>query len=314
MGGMLGSILMFIVCLFAAISVVPGNELDPGQVTELTYMTILAVGVIMIGLSGYIWYSEQEKKHYLSVYNAPPGIIPLDKRTVRIERRVAPGPEPVKSWDGENKFVAGLYPPRSEFNLKGNWNFPIVSRQQRFEISEKGQMRIMKNVRLFLPFGLFLLVSSAIAYFFLRNPLASCFAYFGSAIGFAFFLFGLIFLFAARKAHNVVEQDKPAASSISIKSMPYQECFNIVEEILKSLDEPFTKELKEINDVGNIHHQCTFTYTNGNFVRIIYMDLGTLIMRTLSVNYKPEFYLQARKLQTALDTALSKKDIIETIS
>jgi hypothetical protein len=312
MGGLLGSILMFIVCLFAVISVTSGTVLDLGQVTTLTYMTILAVAVLMIGIASYFILSEQEKKHYSSIYTAPSGIIPIEKRPVKIEKRMAQGPEPESSWDGEaSKYVKGLYPPRSEFDLKGNWDYPIVSRQQRFEVSQKAQKRMMKDVLLFLPVGTFMLVSSLVVFFFVKSRWTNCSAPVG-AIGFALLIVGLIPLAAAIISRRAIEQNKFAASSISVKTMPYLDCFNAVEEILKTLDEPFKKVLKDINDAGNIHHQCTFNYSNGNFVRILFIDVEVMQQRTLSINYNPELYLHALKLQKALDTELSKKDIIYT--
>jgi hypothetical protein len=310
MGFLFGGTLFLITFPFQLLSVLKGTNIE--AILTLGSIVLLSLLSIAIGVIGLMMKRRREVRHVEHLSRMPPGLIPEKQRAGHGD------PEVKKKWkDATEKarvaqpFHGGIDPGPSELGLKGKWNFPIMSREERKARSEQVYENLKRKGKPIIAIGIMMLVAGVLCLWVFPVIIILLLCFVG---GITLLLLESVFLiYVPRRSREIIERDDPAETRVAFKEITQKEVLEAIEGFLLSFGEGYETKHEKVKDLSWTHHQHKYVFSNQNYISIVFMGVGKTGDRMagwLGVGYKPGDFLHARKIQKALDDFLVDRDLI----
>lgn len=260
---------------------------------------------ILAVLISLIFLREQKRKHNAHLSKMPDGVIPL-------KERVGSGdPVAYGKWREANlersprraSLMKGVYSDYSYLALRGDWNLPILSKEERDRatmISMKWASQVGVAMTglgvVILLFGIFV-VQQIVPFGF----------------GVVLTLFGVLILVLASTAKEAVGTDVKAEVYVAWKTVGLRGAKNALEEFIRKRGWEVDVKRTEASLGTNPEHK--YELPDGNCISFTYYeDDSGRVYGWVTIGYRPHNYLAARKLQEDLDEFLANGDLIRRIA
>jgi hypothetical protein len=268
----------------------------------------IPAALLVSGIISFVIVIKRERRHLVYVSKMPPGVIPLEKRSgfgnivakerwreanIRNSPRYAP-------------LMKGTFPEEAFNGLVGNWDFPILSREQRMEHTLLSTQRLIKFLIGLIGLGL---GAFFLGILFDMNPYLIIF-------GSTFILLGLLFIWAAHHAKKMVIRDVPAETKVHWKVVGFKTTIKVIEEFFKFNDLEYRREINDWpKNILYKNPEYKYILNNGNFISSLYSESKDgLVYGWITIGYSTSNYLQAKELQRDLDEYLGERDLIWRIA
>jgi len=265
------------------------------------------VGFIFLGVTFYSHYLIQQRyrSHADYIVNMPVGVIPYE------DRPGADNEEVQESWSSHvegrsfrsNRLMKGTYSDSFYEELKGNWDFPVMTREERQEMTRKVQERGKLSSIGLLVVGMIVLFFGAT---FGTIQIITC--------GASLLLLGIIMIWAVLWGKKQVEKDSRVNAKVPWKTVGFVATIQAFNEYLEWRGEYYEEE---INDWplklmwDNPEHK--YIFGDGVSVATLYSESKNRTFGYITLNYVSSDYEHAKDIQQTLDTFLTDRDLIDRI-
>ncbi len=282
----------------------PPNTMNAwvGIIVIISLPTLLLFG----GIASVFIIRKRYKQHGQYILKMPPGIIPLENRpgydnvNAKIKWR-----EAVTSLGVRNAPAnIGTFPFGAYEGLVGNWDYPILSREEMIEHTIKSEKRLRWFVAALIIFGM---VSLIVGFYFDMNIYCI-------SPGIISIIFGTLLIFAT--FHNIkwAESENYRETSVMWKVVGLQTTILAIEEFLRSNNLAYRRLMTSQSKKDYNYPEYKYILANGNYITSHYSEyLDGHVSRWINIGYKPSNYTQAKKLQMDLDEFLTKRDLIRRV-
>lgn len=269
----------------------------------LTSATLLIThGIMEKHLDGIRWKIHEE---YVSIMRH--GVPHIEDRPGFKDEKIQ------KMWSRSviaNSFRKGFiaqhsFPEELFDGLQGEWNYPVISKNQRIEILHNSRKSGIKIGSVLLVLGLLLFFGDILI------GKTICLSMCGLVL-LAIGLYGFYLLTQNRKQ---VEADSPMECFVKWKHIGSRSTDEAIIDFLKIMDEPYEIEVEvptqKILNENPIHR---FILEDGIAISSIYLGAEFSDFNGgISIRYQTDQYLHAREIQQGLDGFLAGQDLIERV-
>jgi hypothetical protein len=272
--------------------------------SAFAFFTIIPLSSLLVAVYSMYRLANQKEMHIHHLSGLPPGVIPLEnrpgygdilikaKRKKERLRRTAPVMRYMKESVPEMKF----------HELDGDWDFPVLSKEERIEYSKEIQRKMIKSDIVMVFIGLVLLIIGTVVFFFWIIII----------VGLIFILISLLFVGVVQWAKKQVHKDITAETKVAWKTIGQKSATDNLAEFMKQYGEEYKiKKISAPKGSFDSNPRYKYEFVNGNYVTSIYNEFGGgMAMAWLAIGYKPATYSQAKKVQLALDKFMGERDLI----
>lgn len=263
----------------------------------------MTLGAVLIGasLTLFVAKKNQVKMHEAYLSELPGGTIPLELR---------PGygnPTVYQKWREANLarsprqsvLMKDAYPDHIYYGLLGDWDFPVVSKQERIAMTSKIQNKALFWGSGMVGFGIVIMLLGSIA---TQHPVAFGF-------GLIILLVGLLIISLAGHAKRLVKSDVEAEVKVAWKTIGFKKAKAAMEEFL--LEQGLQARIRTTNLPMWHHPEYRYDLPDGNYISFIYSEDGSgHVYGWIAIGFRPSSSLAARRVQQDLDEFLSQRDLI----
>jgi hypothetical protein len=247
---------------------------------------------------------KQTRMHEEHLSRMPKGTIPLEKRAgfgnLSAQRK----------WREENlaRSMTGAgamkdtYPDHIYEGLVGNWDFPVMTKEERVYMTAGIQRRVLVGTTVIIALGVFAILLGVFVL-----PYWEVIAF-----GVMFALLGSLGVFLVLYAKSMVKSDAEAEVKVMWKTVGFETAKEAIAGFLREqgLEAKLIKKKLPMWE----HPEHKYVLPDGSNISFAYSeDRSGHVYRWLAIGYKPSGALAARKLQRELDEYLSERDLVRRV-
>jgi hypothetical protein len=279
---------------------------DQSDSVIIGFMVSLPLFIFFIGLVSYFMVRKQKKQHLEYLSEMPPGTIPVENRPGYNNPHIREywRKESLKRTTRRAPAYKGTYPHGAFEGLLGDWEYPILSKEQMIEHTIKSERKMIKFSAIFILVGL---TSLAFGFYFHMN-------FYCITPGIIFLFFGGLMVVASYHNKNWVEQENYRETSVMWKLVGFQKTIWAIEEFLRIYNINYRKEMISQSKSDFRYPEYKYVFANGNYITTYYSEwTDGHVYRWINIRYTPSNYIQAKKIQKDLDEFLIKRDLIRRV-
>lgn len=298
-GAMMGGTFLFLAFMFLAFSY--SGDTDMWFIWPLMALgaSSTVASVILSVLS-----RKQVRMHEEHLSGLPTGTIPLEKRVgyrdlgARSKWREA---NLARSMTGSGA-MKDTYPNHIYEGLVGNWDFPVMTKQERVYITVDIQRKALVYSAGMIAVGILIaMLGFLFVEHFAVRTLGVMLALTGSMI--------VVLVFYAKR---VVRSDAEATVKVVWKTIGFEAAKEAVEGFIreKSLDAKLSKKKYPMWE----HSEHRYELADGNRISFTYSEnRDGHVYGWIAIGYKPSGALAAKRLQKELDEYLCERDLVRRV-
>jgi hypothetical protein len=271
----------------------------------MSFGLLIGAGFCIVGaVVSLIFLRERKRKHNAHLSKMPDGVIPQK------ERAGYGDPMAYGKWREANlersprraPLVRGMYSDYSHLGLRGDWNFPILSKEERDRATVKLMKRASQVGVAVTGLGVVILL----------------FGIFGVqhigpfGFGVVLTLFGVLILVLAATARGAVGSDAEVEVNVAWKTVGLRNARNALEGFIRKRGWEVNLTKTELSLGPNPEHK--YKLPDGNYISFTYWEDDTgHVYGWVAIRFRSSNYLAARRLQKDLDEFLASGDLIRRI-
>lgn len=269
----------------------------------------LIISLIFLGISYKMntIISTRIRKHESYLSTIPQGKIPPKERAGFNDQDAR---EKWRSHNlhhlySRNEFRIGIIPEFSFEGLLGNWDYPVMSPDERAAFSKEGVKRAKMLAGFFFTIGLFFMIPGII-----NHNILSFVMCWGSSFSMA--LFFILLMILGRRGDP---EDKIMITNVMWKSKGYEGMNDTIEEFLVELGEEYTMKTAPFHLLSEMEYfDRRYIFENENYIQTHHSNIKEgMVKGSVSISYMIRYYDHAKVLQQKLDKFLAAGDKIVTI-
>lgn len=270
-------------------------------------MVSLPLIIFMIGLTFFFIERKQKKQHLEYLSTMPAGIIPIESQIGFND------PDVKRRWREENlkrttrnaPANKGTFPVGAFDGLVGEWDYPIMSKEQRIKHERQSGRRMSYVLLAMMSFGVFCLIFSFLV---VMEPLCI-------TTGFILTLFGLFFIWVSYHNIKYVKREPKAETSATWKKVGFETTILAIEEFLRNKRLTYMKKIDDwpLNSLYN-NPEYKYVLNNDIYISSLYSENSDgRVYRWLNFGYNTQNYILAKKILRDLDEFLTERDLIRRV-
>jgi hypothetical protein len=297
LGACFGGTLMLMSILLLSVGFRHLDAFYVGAVSLVLGLELMIVSLVLFAMG-----KKQTRIHEEYVSKMPSGTIPLEDRlgygdlAARARWREANLAGSMRKMH----MSVGNYQEHLYYGLQGDWDLPVLTREQRKSIAAGAQVKAVAWGLVFAGIGIFLVAVAVLAVWVMEMFLA----------GIVFLLVGSLVAVMARYAEGWMNWDAETTVMVSWKTVGFRTAKKAVEGSLR--EQGLDAKLKKTPMHGWRHPEHTYELPDGNKIKFSYNeDVSGSVYGWVEILFRPSGALAARKLQTELDEYLCERDLVD---